>query len=65
MRLGDLSGAFKTKSQTCLGRSSRLATMARTGKLQGLSQTDHHQDSGANDQRQKQRFISISKWMLA
>ncbi len=37
-----------------------------TGKLQGLFQTDHHSRSRSKwPKRQKQRFISILKWMLA
>lgn len=45
--IGDLSGAFNQVSNLVQVGQAGWQQWQETGKLQGLSQTDHHQDSGA------------------
>ena len=44
---GDLSGALNQVSKLAQVGQGGWQQWQETGKLQGLSQTDHHQDSGA------------------
>ena len=43
---GDLSGVFNQVGQLVQVGQAGWHQWQETGKLQGLSQTDHHQDSG-------------------
>ena len=44
---GDLSGTFNQVTKFVQVGQEGWQQWQETGKLQGLSQTDHHQDSGA------------------